>query len=136
MNKVVHTIELKNGLEIGDDFVEQLEFREPTVAQLLSADNAQSGSYAEEVELLSALCGVARIHLEKLGLEDFARCREVVQAVSLMMDHALSWDEAQAMLEEAKRQLGLQQRGGMEGAEPGKPQPTLGLQIGEGEQSI
>ncbi|WGK68375.1 phage tail assembly protein [Candidatus Haliotispira prima] len=93
--KVIKIVKLKKGLEIGEDFVEELQFREPTVAALLAADSEPSGTYGEEVALMSALCGVDRRHLAQMGLADYSRCREIVAVISVMIDRQLDWDAAQ-----------------------------------------
>lgn len=131
--KVMKTVVLRKPFELGEEWLEKLEFREPSVAELLAADKAASGSYAEELELISALCGIARPHLEKLGLEDYAECRVVVQIVTLMIETGMSWEAASKMLEQAKELMAKELESSDGGAKLGE---AAGSATGQGAQEI
>lgn len=104
--RVIKRVALKQPVKLGKEtVVEELEFGEPTVGDLLAYRGAQSGSYAEEVAILASLSGKDEAVITRLCLEDYAECREVCAVISIQLDHGMSYEEAEKALSAAREEL-------------------------------
>ena len=100
----IEKIELRKPISFdgGREELCELEFREPTVGDLLKADAYESNSYGEELALLAALTGQPEALLKRMSVEDFGRCRTVLLPVSLMVEQGISYETAKKIVAEAQ----------------------------------
>ena len=72
------TVDLRVPLVSGERSVERLEFKPPTVKDLLYAGQYPEASIPFGFALLSSLCGEPSIILQKMSPEDWADCMVIV----------------------------------------------------------
>ena len=71
-------VDLRVPLTSGERTIEKLEFKAPTVKDLLTAGQHPEASIPFSFALLSSLCGEPAIILQKMAPEDWADCMVIV----------------------------------------------------------